>query len=125
MEFVKTDEDILNHETFKKVSALCDQYGYTLHTLINDVYDGFTYPRFQVFPKRENRYSPDIYYTGKTLPTKDDCKYVYEIQTTSYGALEMSEYETFMKQTSDAYELVKALSEIPVESWPQHDKREK
>lgn len=120
--FVKTEEEIRNNETYKKVKAICEKHGYNLWCIINEVYDSFSIQRLQVNPVKE--YAPDVYYNDKSAFTSNKPNYQFEIQTTAFGALSIKEYPKFMKAVEDAYELVKELSDIPVESWPTIDRKE-
>jgi hypothetical protein len=121
MRFVESVEEMENNETFKKVSAMCDKYGYSLYTMVNRVWTRYNMPIIQINKKNDNRYAPLISYTSRHFDGND---YHFEIQTTSYGSLDMDEYPKFLKATSDAYELVKELSQISIDEWPAVDCRE-
>lgn len=121
MRFVESVEDMENNETFKKVAAMCDKYGYSLYTMVNRVWSKYNMPVIQINKKNDNRYAPEISYTSKTFGGND---YRFEIQTTSYGSLDMDEYQKFMKAINNACELVKELSQISVDEWPAVDCRE-
>jgi hypothetical protein len=54
----------------------------------------------------ENRYIADIYYNCKWGEEKG----VFQIQTTSYGALNIDEFSKFMKAQQDAMEVVEILT---------------
>lgn len=117
--FVTNREELDTVEVYQKAKAICEKYGYELWVMLNEVYEaGYSFPKLQVFKKIENKYGPDIFYSNIAPFRSGEKDYQFQIQTTSYGSLNMEEYPKFMKATENAYEMVKELSEIPVETWP-------
>ena len=116
MRFINEKEELINDEVFMKMQKIAEKYGYQFYTAINRVHDtGFIMPYAVVNPKDNDSYHPGVSYCEEGFMTG---KYRWEIDTVSYGSLEPEEYEKFMKETMDAYNFVKEISEISQENWP-------
>lgn len=124
--FIKNYDEMRAHPVFQRVKDLCDQYGYELHILANEVYSyGGNYAKLHMAGKIENKYAPHIYLTDVAAFKTGAQDWQYHIDTVSHGALTFEEYKKFLKATADAYELAKQLKEINIADWPQIDKRDK
>lgn len=112
----KEIEKLENHETWKKVETMCEKYGYRLHHIANEKQGSFSFLCLQVIPMK--KYAPHIFFSDENAFSGKEKHYEFEIQTTSYGPLNLEEYAEFLQAMTDASELVKELEQIPVEDWP-------
>jgi len=109
---MKNLDEMRCNPVFIKAAGICDTHGYVLNRMLVNEHG---VPSLHI-KEKEDGYHPPIYVIEEDA--KCD-KFKYEIQTTSYGALDTKEYLIFMNACSDAYRVVELLSAIDFATWPQ------
>lgn len=109
-------EELKNNPERNKFIEIAKSHGYKVYGAFN--YAGKKTPEdkfFDVnFAQLKDDYHPSVYYESKWSNKKP----FYKIQTTSYGAMDDKEYEKFLKDCTDALEMVKELRKIDVSKFP-------
>lgn len=101
-----------SNSTVSRIESLCKAYGYKLMYAYNVQYKdgGRKYLSMNIVPDGSNKYAPTISVDRKSLEVM--------IQTTSYGSLNIAEYEKFIEACDNAYNLAVGLSEIDFDKLP-------
>lgn len=97
-----------DNATYKKAKSIAEKYGYIIdpHCYVEVFNNGHKWINFRV--RGKDRYDPEIYYDAPF----GQQEYKFRIQTTSYGSLELDEYEQFLKKVTAAYDMVKELTKL-------------
>ena len=104
-EYLKKMRD---NDTYKKMDALCSQYGYKLYSA-SAVTRKNGSKRIELNIREDKKtYHAEIYYDVKWGSDEG----TWEIQTTAYGSMDMEEYAKFLKGCQDSYNLVSELKKI-------------
>jgi hypothetical protein len=90
--------------TYKKAAGICKKYGFDLAELAYVSPGG--YVNFRVISDSK-KFQPDIYY-GSSFGGKAK----FEIQTVSFGALDLKEYPKFLEACENAYKMVQELNKL-------------
>lgn len=93
---------VANNPTNKKIQSIAKKYGYEAGQSYI-----YSWGDANIRIMRKKDFSPEIYYTDSSSG-----KMEFKIQTTSYGALNEKQYETFLDGCQDAYNLVKELGKV-------------
>ena len=109
------EERFEDNETLQAMKEVANRYGYGFEGA-NRRYKSNPnklYPFIRVFRKDSKDYLPEIYF-------KDDFNddYQYEIQTTSYGALNEEEFANFLNAQTKAYSLIQKLQNFDISKLP-------
>lgn len=94
-----------NNETFKQMSKLCKQYGYTLETAYYSKLSNTA--EIEIVIAGDNKYLPEII-APKSLKTD-----VWSVQVNNAnGEHSFAEYERLILALEDAYRLIDELSQL-------------
>lgn len=87
---------------YKKIESICKNKGYTLKhaSYVDNEVD------IRISPDKDH---PEIYYNYKRF---GEVVNQFKIQTWSHGALSLEDYEIYLKNCQDAYDVVKQLQEL-------------
>ncbi len=98
-------ERAYNNDTYKKMKAICDKYGYELGLAYWANYGDAV---INIKPSNVSKYIPEVYppqiYVGKDEP--------WRVMTTSYGSLSIDEFAKFVADNKRAYDMIEELSKI-------------
>lgn len=98
-------ERAYNNDTYKKMKAICDKYGYELGLAYWANYGDAV---INIKPSNVSKYIPVVYppqiYVGKDEP--------WRVMTTSYGSLSIDEFAKFVADNKRAYDMIEELSKI-------------
>lgn len=104
-----------NNSAVKKIDSLCNKYGYKLYSAYNKkLQNGEDFIKINIRPVKDFHSEisfDDGYFFSNTKPH-------FTIQTTAYGALDLNDYEKFLKGCNDSYNLVKELNKINLSELP-------
>lgn len=109
-------KDIMNNnEAYVKMKNIADKYGY----FISSAFIQNNKVHINIYKCNGKRFIPDVYFKSSTLdkPTSE-----FRIMTTSYGSLNMDDYEKFIKCVNNAYNMVSELEKIDTSKLPNSDK---
>ena len=101
-----------DNATYKKMDELCSKHGYQLfRATATTVKSGNKNVEIHIQPA-EKDYHSDIYYSKDFGAESGE----FQVQSTAYGALNMDEYEKFLRSCQDSYDLIKSLQDIDLET---------
>jgi ribosomal protein S16 len=104
---------IKNDPAFKKFKGIVNKYGYEVHHAMNRTYsNGDILHEVGIYNPKRDRYTPDIYFDSFNDKPK------FQIQTTSYGALDEKEYKLFIDACNRAYNLIVELNKFDLDTLP-------
>lgn len=112
MKLLKEDVAPVN-EGSKQLAEICSKYGYALNYAVNKQYKegGRLYPMIAISSVGNREFKPWIYFF-------EDDERRFTVQTTSYGALGLDDYEKFAINVNKAYKLLKELEEFDLNKLP-------
>ncbi len=99
------ESDLSEYPLTARLKSLCARRGYYLYNC-ESYREGSLILSIN---KNNDTFLPEIIYDSASARTKQPGK--FRIQTTSYGALELGEYEEFLHDCNEAFELVKEMEE--------------
>ena len=99
------ESDLSEYPLTARLKRLCARRGYYLYRC-ESYREGVLILSIN---NNNDTFLPEIYYDSASARTKQPGK--FRIQTTSYGALELGEYEEFLHDCNEAFELVKEMEE--------------
>lgn len=118
---MKEDNNIEKSRTFRRVEALCKRFGYILaEDSCLEVIGTTKYLDIYIYADGTNKYAPTIYSPNRAADRKILDGPTFKIQTSSYGALDVSEYEEYVQACENAYKLVSALKDINFSDFPEY-----
>lgn len=100
-------EIVESNPTYKKIKSLCEKYNYRMKDGYKEKWDENSkdeYLRLALIKNWQDEFQPEIYVRGEEQKL--------EIQTTSYGALDINEYKEFLEKCEDAFELVEQINKL-------------
>lgn len=92
-----------SNPTYKKALGICKKYGFDLADLC---YVRNGYIEFRVISDRK-KLQPEIYYSSSF-----GSKPKFEIQTVSYGSLDLKEYSKFLDSCNNAFKMCQELDKL-------------
>lgn len=109
-EFKKKAE---SNPTFRKIDAICKKYGYVLSMAYKRKWSEKDPSEIivEIYPKDRMSLQPEISYQSHFGGAKN-----FEINPSSGGSMNIKDYEDFMKKIKAAYDLVKELSKVNLNS---------
>lgn len=93
---------------------IADKYGY----FISSAFIQNNRVGINIYKCCGNRFIPDVYFNSANL---DNPISEFRIMTTSYGSLNMDDYEKFIKCVNNAYNMVSELEKIDTSKLPNLD----
>ena len=99
------ESDLSEYPLTARLKRLCARRGYYLYRC-ESYREGVL---ILSIINNNDTFLPEIHYDSASSRTKEPGK--FRIQTTSYGALELEEYEEFLNDCNEAFELVKEMKE--------------
>lgn len=114
MTFEEFKDVLNNNETYVKMRNIADKYGY----FISSAFIHNNRVEINIYKCCGKRFIPDVYFNSSTLdnPTSE-----FRIMTTSYGSLNMDDYEEFIQCVNNAYNMVSELEKIDTSKLPNLD----
>lgn len=98
------ESDLSEYPLTARLKSLCARRGYYLYRC-----ESYREGVLILSINNSDTFLPEIHYDSASVRTKQPGK--FRIQTTSYGALELGEYEEFLHDCNEAFELVKEMEE--------------
>ena len=100
-------DKVKNNATCKKIISSAKKYGYKADlSYIDSV--GVPYIRMECIKSADSEYKPKVYYNDNSMSGKVG----FKIQTNHYGDMDSKEYEKFLKGCQDAFNLIKELEKL-------------
>ena len=108
-------KELEKHESWKKVSEICRKYGYKLAIMVENANTKIR--TLQLVPVA--KFAPQIYYMDKNAFNDKPAEYYFGIQSTSYGELGLEDHKEFIKDITNANQMVEELTkELETLEWP-------